>query len=69
MTVIETEAPETATTGELSGEADRVAMRRWLRANLPASSLPIEFTLSGIASAPISWFAIRCSRKVRPWPP
>jgi hypothetical protein len=35
----------------------------------PASSLPIELTLSGIASAPISWFAIRCSRNVRPWPP
>ena len=37
MTVIETAPPEAATAGELSGEAYRVAMRRWLRANLPAS--------------------------------
>jgi alkylation response protein AidB-like acyl-CoA dehydrogenase len=37
MTVIEAEPREAATTGELSGEAYRVAMRRWLRANLPAS--------------------------------
>ncbi|WP_375305131.1 acyl-CoA dehydrogenase family protein [Bradyrhizobium sp. A11] len=37
MTVIETEAPETATADKLSGEAYRAAMRRWLRANLPAS--------------------------------
>ena len=37
MTVIETARPEAATTGALSGEAYRVAMRRWLSANLPAS--------------------------------
>jgi alkylation response protein AidB-like acyl-CoA dehydrogenase len=37
MTVIEAAPPEAATTGELSGEAYRVAMRRWLSANLPAS--------------------------------
>jgi len=37
MTVIDTAQPATATAGELSGEAYRVAMRRWLRANLPAS--------------------------------
>jgi alkylation response protein AidB-like acyl-CoA dehydrogenase len=36
MTVIETAPPEAATAGKLSGEAYRVAMRRWLRANLPA---------------------------------
>jgi alkylation response protein AidB-like acyl-CoA dehydrogenase len=36
MTVIETEPPGAAT-GDLSGEAYRAAMRRWLRANLPAS--------------------------------
>ncbi|MCK1512429.1 acyl-CoA dehydrogenase family protein [Bradyrhizobium sp. 190] len=37
MTVIETEPPEAAAAADLSGEAYRVAMRRWLRANLPAS--------------------------------
>jgi alkylation response protein AidB-like acyl-CoA dehydrogenase len=37
MTVIETAQPEAATTGALSGEAYRGAMRRWLSANLPAS--------------------------------
>ncbi|MEH2628655.1 alkylation response protein AidB-like acyl-CoA dehydrogenase [Bradyrhizobium sp. AZCC 1719] len=36
MTVIETEPPEAVTADSLSGEAYRVAMRRWLRANLPA---------------------------------
>ncbi|WP_065755700.1 acyl-CoA dehydrogenase [Bradyrhizobium paxllaeri] len=36
MTVIETEPPAAAS-GDLSGEAYRVAMRRWLRANLPAN--------------------------------
>jgi alkylation response protein AidB-like acyl-CoA dehydrogenase len=35
MTVIETEPPEAITVTDLSGEAYRVAMRRWLRANLP----------------------------------
>lgn len=37
MTVIETEPPEAAEAESLSGEAYRVAMRRWLRANLPPS--------------------------------
>jgi len=37
MTVIETAPPEMTTEGALSGEAYRVATRRWLRANLPAS--------------------------------
>jgi alkylation response protein AidB-like acyl-CoA dehydrogenase len=37
MTVIEQEPPVTAAAAELSGEAYRVATRRWLRANLPAS--------------------------------
>jgi alkylation response protein AidB-like acyl-CoA dehydrogenase len=36
MTVIETEPPEAAAANGLSGEAYRVAMRRWLRVNLPA---------------------------------
>jgi alkylation response protein AidB-like acyl-CoA dehydrogenase len=37
MAVIEAEPPEATTARELSGDAYRVAMRRWLRANLPAS--------------------------------
>jgi alkylation response protein AidB-like acyl-CoA dehydrogenase len=47
MTVIETEAPEAAAAGSLSGEAYRVAMRRWLRANLPPS-----FRSDGAAFSP-----------------
>jgi alkylation response protein AidB-like acyl-CoA dehydrogenase len=37
MAVIEAEPPEATTARELSGDAYRVAMRGWLRANLPAS--------------------------------
>ncbi len=37
MTVIETEPPEVAVADNLVGEAYRVAVRRWLRANLPPS--------------------------------
>jgi alkylation response protein AidB-like acyl-CoA dehydrogenase len=37
MTVIETEPPEAITAAGLSGEAYRVVMRHWLRANLPAN--------------------------------
>jgi len=36
MTVIETAPPEAVTAKNLSGDAYREAMRRWLRANLPA---------------------------------
>ena len=37
MTVIDAEPPEAITASNLSGEEYRVAMRRWLGANLPAN--------------------------------
>lgn len=47
MTVIDSEPPEAITTSNLSGEEYRVAMRGWLRANLPAN-----FRSDGAAFAP-----------------
>lgn len=58
MTVIEIAPPEAATTGGLSGEAYRVAMRRWLRANLPASFRSDDAAFSSpTLSQSIAWEA------------
>ena len=58
MTVIETAPPETTTEGALSGEAYRVATRRWLRANLPASSCSDSAAfVSPTLSQSIAWEA------------
>jgi alkylation response protein AidB-like acyl-CoA dehydrogenase len=70
MTVIETAPPEAITASNLSGEAYRAAMRRWLRANLPASfcsdsaafsppvlqqSIAWEAAMHGAGLAGITW--------------